>query len=306
MPHHAVRNRVMAGGFLVLALVGAIAVLILLGGWETWFQDTQTLRVRFESAPNLKVGSPVLLAGHPVGRVEDTRLVESPSPPGEPRRTCYLVEVTCGLPRTYAIYKNARIIISQALVGQSASLNIEDIGFGEKATDFVMGEQASPFAAAAGELGIGAREKKSIAETIESLRAAVADLRIIVADAKALVATNRGNLAATIQNFRQASEHLKALAKEVRRSPWRLFAKPDKQEVESLNLYDTARAFASAASDLDSLAETLRVMMEAKKEGVEVDPKVFQEMLKQLEEMFGRYKEAEGTLLKEFDRIQKK
>ena len=33
---------------------------------------------------------------------------------------------------------------------------------------------------------------------------------------------------------------------------------------------------------------------------------VLQEMLKQLEEMFGRYKDAEGALLKEFDRIQKK
>jgi len=33
---------------------------------------------------------------------------------------------------------------------------------------------------------------------------------------------------------------------------------------------------------------------------------VLQGMLKRLEETFGRYKEAEGALLKEFDRIQKK
>jgi len=48
------------------------------------------------------------------------------------------------------------------------------------------------------------------------------------------VATNRENLAAAIQNFRQTSEHLKALSKEVRRSPWRRFAKPDKEAEKAL------------------------------------------------------------------------
>jgi formiminotetrahydrofolate cyclodeaminase len=133
----------------------------------------------------------------------------------------------------------------------------------------------------------------------------VADFKIIAGDAKALVATNRGNIATTLQNFRETSDHLLALSKEVRRAPWRLFATPDKKEVESLNLYDSARAFASAATDIQTCADTLQVMIEARKEGVAVNPDILQGMLKRLEETFARYQEAEKALLKEFERIQK-
>jgi ABC-type transporter Mla subunit MlaD len=137
------------------------------------------------------------------------------------------------------------------------------------------------------------------------LKTALADLKVIAGDAKALVATNRGNIAATLQNFHETSDHLLALSKEVRRAPWRLFATPDKKEVESLNLYDSARAFASAATDLDNLADTLQVMIEAKKEGVEVDPEMLKGMVQRLKETFDRYDGAEKALLKEFERIQK-
>ncbi|HET6441002.1 MAG TPA: hypothetical protein VFH53_01390, partial [Phycisphaerae bacterium] len=125
------------------------------------------------------------------------------------------------------------------------------------------------------------------------------------ADSKALVALNKGGLGRTIQNFNETSEHLKALAKEVRRAPWRLFAKPDKEEVESLNLYDVARAFASAATDLETLADTLQTMVEAKKDGVAVDQEMLDGMQKRLEETFARYQAAEAALWKEFERIQK-
>ncbi|MBM4020088.1 MAG: hypothetical protein FJ288_17515 [Planctomycetes bacterium] len=430
MPQHPVRNRVIAGAFLLAAMAAAVAVLVLLGGWETWTQETQTLRVRFKAAPNVKVGSPVLLAGHPVGRVEHIAVVEAPCPPGEKRGPCYVVEVAASLPKTYVIHKNARVLTVQSLVGQSAVVNIEDVGFSGPVTDYLPGGEASPFAGAAGEVGIGEKERQSIAQIIEHVRliaenlkgdlpgiiekvkaagdslaagakkaddalakvnlvldenrenikatvagarsatekvdkgageivanvktasedvqaivkenredirqtvehlrgtvekadkdageimanvkaasadikAAVADFKTIASDGKALVATHRGNVASMLQNFRETSDHLLALAKEVRRAPWRLFATPDKKEVESLNLYDSARAFASAATDIDSCADTLQVMLEARAKGVEVDPEILKGMLQRLQQTFEKYQEAEKALLKEFDRIQK-
>jgi hypothetical protein len=106
-------------------------------------------------------------------------------------------------------------------------------------------------------------------------------------------------------NFAATSEHLKALAQEVRRAPWRLFATPDKKEVESLNLYDAARAFATAATDLEGISDTLRVMMEAKEKGIAVDAAVIQGMTDRLQDTFNHYQEAEEALWKQFDRVQK-
>lgn len=438
MARHPTRNRVVAGAFLLLMAVAAVAILVIVAGWQYWFEPTQTLRVRFDAAPNIKIGGPVLLAGHPVGRVSDIQLTQVSSPlEQKPDAKCYVVEVTAELPLRYKIYQNARVTISQALVGQSAVINIENVGYGDLVKDHLKGKQQSPFAGAADELGIGEEEKKDVSEILKNIRAVTTDVReglpeiitklkttsanlaevsesvkgtvkridtvldenredlkatvtnaravteaarkkadgildnlndataklkdtstkigaivdenrpdiretithaksvmvkadssaddilsnvkaasadlkagiedfkVVAANAKAIVETNRTRIARTMQSFHETSDHLKALAKEVRRAPWRLFATPDKEEVESLNLYDTARAFAATASDLDSVSDTLQAMMEAKAKGFEVPEDVFKDMLKRLQETYEQYGQAEDALLKEFDRIQK-
>ena len=432
MPHHPVRNRIIAGGFLLAAMAAAVAVLVFLGGWESWLQETAAQRVRFQAAPNVKKGSPVLLAGYPIGRVIDCYPVEDERPIASRGASSHVVEIVVSVPAKYALRRTgARVTISQALVGQSAALNIENVGTGDVVSDseHVLGRETSPFDDAARELGIGDTERSSIGtiiadikeivagwkkdlpdiikdvkaagkdlaegtqkakETIaqmkevlgenrENVKAAIAnarsatekvdkgagevianvktasedvaaivkenredvrqtvqhlhstiekadkdvgeitanvrqasadiktalaDFKVIGADGKALVATQRGNVAAILQNVREISEHLLALSKEIRRAPWRLLDKPDKKEVESLNLYDSARAFASAAADLETCADTLQVMLDAQQKGVEVDPEILKGMLKRLQETFDKYQEAEKALLKEFDRIK--
>jgi ABC-type transporter Mla subunit MlaD len=431
MARHPTRNRVMAGAFLLAMAVAAVAILVVVGQWRNWFEPKQTLLIRFDAAPNIKVGSPVLLAGHPVGSVADIQL--QPVRRAIKQQTevdSYVVEVAAELPRRYKIYQNARVTITQTLVGQSALINIENVGYGDLVEEHVNGEQESPFAGAADELGIGEEEKKDVSEILENIRvvttdvrkqlpdilaklkttsanlvevsekakgtikrvdtvlddnrenlkatvanardltaaakkeaatilenlkdttakvgeivdenrpdiretikhaksvmakadssadeilanvkaasaglkAGIEDFKVVAANAKALVETNRKRIARTMQNFHETSDHLKALAKEVRRAPWRLFAAPDKEEVESLNLYDVARAFAATASDLDSVADTLQAMMEAKAKGFEVPKDVFDEMLKRLQETYDQYGKAESALLEEFERIQK-
>ena len=438
MARHPTRNRVVAGAFLLAMAVAAVAILVVVGQWRNWFEPKQTLLVHFDAAPNIKVGSPVLLAGHPVGSVADIQL--QPVRRAIKQQTdvdSYVVEVTAELPRRYKIYQNARVTITQTLVGQSALINIENVGYGDLVEEHLNGEQESPFAGAADELGIGEEEKKDVSEILENIRVVTADVRkqlpdilakvkttsanlvevsekakgtikrvdavlddnrenlkatvanardltaaakkeaatilknltdttaklketatkvgeivdenrtdiretitraksvmakadssageilanvktasaslkagiedfkVVAANAKAIVETNRKRIARTMQNFHETSDHLKALAKEVRRAPWRLFAAPDKEEVESLNLYDVARAFAATASDLDSVTDTLQAMMEAKAKGFEVPEDVFNEMLKRLQETYDQYGKAESALMEEFERIQK-
>ena len=431
MARHPARNRVVAGAFLLVMAVCAVAILIIVGGWQNWFEPKQMLRIRFDAAPNIKTGGPVLLAGHPVGRISDIQLKEVHRAVEQHADIkCYVVEVVAELPQRYKVYQNARVTISQALVGQSALINVENVGYGALLKDYLTGEQESPFAGAADELGIGEDQKKDVSEILENIRAVTADIRkglpeiisklkttsvnlvevsekvkgtvkrvdtvldenrddikatitgareitenakkkadevlenlkdtsaklaaivqenrpdirktvthaksvmekadssaddilsnvkaasaglkagvedfkVVAANAKAIMETNRTRIATTMQNFRETSTHLKALAKDVRRAPWRLFATPDKEEVESLNLYDAARAFAATASDLDSITDTLQVMMEAKTKGFEVPEDVFEEMLKRLQETYEQYGKAEDALLKEFERIQK-
>jgi len=438
MARHPARNRALAGAFLLLMAAAAAVILVLVGGWEIWFTPHQTIRIHFDAAPNIKKGSPVLLAGHPVGRVQDIDPKQVPYPPERAREgMCYVAEVTAELPKRYTICQNAHVTIQQALVGQSAMINIVDVGHGEPATEPLTGHQTSPFADAATQLGIGETEqeripaiikdvsetakqiradlpdiiaklkttaanlaevsekakgtlkrvdgilgenranlkeavantrdltadaKKKVGETLESLKTASAkinavldenrgplketvanardlsaggkafikkagaavddllpkikaasdslkqgldDFKVIAADTKALIATNKGNLATTAQNLKETSEHLLALSKEVRRAPWRVFAKPDKKEVESLNLYDVARAFAMAATDLESVSDTLQVMLEAKEEGVAVDQEMLKAMAENLKHTYEKYQKAEEALLKEYERIQK-
>lgn len=430
MPRHHGRNLVAAGLFLVLMTAAAVAVLVLVGGRSLWFEKPTLLRIRFDTAPNVKPGSAVMLAGQPVGRVRSVQPIQVPCAAPHQNRTCYKVEVLAAMPPAYHLYKNARVVISQSLIGQTAMINIEDPGFEGEVTDYLEGKPASPFAAAAGELGIGETEKTNIQEILanlrqvsadvrkdypdlaaklkttaanlekatgdlkdafpelktkllaaaadlndaakkakgaldqvdamlmdnrynieatldnvqefsekantdgtkllttanelmgkidknlepilanikassESLKGAMADFHVMTGDGKSITVTNKANINKTILNLRTTSEHLKALAEEVRRAPWRLLAKPDQKEVETLNLYDSARAFAAAASDLDGCTDSLQTIVRAKQEGIDVDPEIVKGMVERLEETFKRYREAEDALWKEFDRIRR-
>jgi ABC-type transporter Mla subunit MlaD len=438
MARHPTRNRALAGAFLLLMATAVLVLLVLVGGWDAWFTAYQTLHIHFDAAPNIKIGSPVQLAGHPVGRVTEIGLEQVPCPPErEHEGMCYVVDVTVELPTSYTVHQNATVTLQQALVGQSAIINIVDIGYGKRVTEPLTGRRTSPFADAAAQLGIGETEKQNVAgilenlyattgkiredlpeiieklkttgtnlaevsekvkatlnridgildenrknlqeavantrdltadakkkagEALENLKAAsnkinaileenrtplketvantrdlsadgkallkkvdggvddllprvkaasadlkqgLADFKIIAGDTKALIATQKGNLASTAQNLKETSEHLRALSKEVRRAPWRLFATPDKEEVESLNLYDAARAFAMAATDLESVSDTLQVMLEAKEKGVAVDEEMLKAMAENLQKTYEKYQKAEEALLKEYERIQK-
>jgi ABC-type transporter Mla subunit MlaD len=97
-----------------------------------------------------------------------------------------------------------------------------------------------------------------------------------------------------LANFRLASDQLKLAAIEIRRAPWRLLYRPNTRELDSELLYDAARAYAMAVSDLRAASEALDALS---RDGRATDPETINAMRNQLDEAFSRYDQAEQDFL---------
>lgn len=87
-------------------------------------------------------------------------------------------------------------------------------------------------------------------ETTKSAQAAIERI-------DGLVAEQTPNLRKALADARLATDQLKLTMGEVRRSPWRLLYRPDTKELEFELLYDAARQYAEAVSDLRAAGEAL-------------------------------------------------
>ncbi len=133
-------------------------------------------------------------------------------------------------------------------------------------------------------------------ETIAMVEALLQDGRDGVADARAainrvdgLVAEQTPAVRKSLANARLASDQLRLTMGEVRRAPWRLLHRPAERELEFELLYDAARAYASAVSDLRDASESLdRLSAESQ----DITP-----YAQSLSEAFERYQSAEERFL---------
>lgn len=87
-------------------------------------------------------------------------------------------------------------------------------------------------------------------ETTKSAQAAIERI-------DGLVTEQTPNLRKAFADARIATDQLKLTMGEVRRSPWRLLYRPDTRELEFELLYDAARQYAEAVSDLRAAGEAL-------------------------------------------------
>lgn len=117
------------------------------------------------------------------------------------------------------------------------------------------------------------------------------------ADAKNLLEEQTPNIRRSMANFRLASDQLTSMMGEVRRSPWRLLYRPDKRELDFELLYDSARTYADAVSDLRSAAETLQVISTGP--ASPDDAARAAGAAKEIDASFDRYKEAEAEFLRQ-------
>lgn len=99
----------------------------------------------------------------------------------------------------------------------------------------------------------------------------------------------------SLANARLASDQLKLTMTEVRRNPWRLLYRPKRKELESELLYDAARSYATAVSDLRAASEALQAALAGSAPGVA--PPDLAGLSERLSRSVDGYAQAEKRLL---------
>lgn len=129
-------------------------------------------------------------------------------------------------------------------------------------------------------------------------RAAVADARTAIERLDAFVAEEEPGLRKSLANARLASDQLRLTLAEVRRSPWRLLYRPDTKEVEFELLYDAARTYADAVSDLRAASDSLKAVgAPANHAASPPDSDRVRGLVEQVQKSFEVYREAEERFL---------
>lgn len=108
--------------------------------------------------------------------------------------------------------------------------------------------------------------------------------------------TRLPDIRALLWDLRQAGAQIKLASMEVRRSPWKLLYRPSGDELGRENLYESARAFAIASSDLRVAGETLKAAMLDAPDRFEKDPKFRDTIRDAVTAALGRYETAQKKL----------
>jgi len=105
------------------------------------------------------------------------------------------------------------------------------------------------------------------------------------------------NVHRVLANSRLATEQLKLTMMEIRRAPWRVLYRPKQRELENELLYDAARSYAQAVSDLWDASNSLREAVETENIGNPADKQRLNELLIQMEGALAKYNEKERIFL---------
>lgn len=105
-----------------------------------------------------------------------------------------------------------------------------------------------------------------------------------------------------LAKFKLSGDQLAATLAEVRRSPWRLIYRPDTRDLEFELLYDSARMYAQAVSELQSSAEALKGLSDSPSSATDAGRRSAAELLDKLRSDFEKYQEAEGEFMNQLKR----
>lgn len=128
---------------------------------------------------------------------------------------------------------------------------------------------------------------------LDDAQAALHRARLALEDVQKVLGENRPDIRTAMANFRLASDQLRATLLEVRRSPWRLLYRPDMRELEFELLYDSARSYADAVSNLRGATEALEATVASGGDRINPDRQTIAELVQQLDRARQRYTEAE-------------
>lgn len=115
-------------------------------------------------------------------------------------------------------------------------------------------------------------------------------------NANGLIDTNKPKINATLDMTRDISVNGRLFLEEIRAQPWRLLKKPTKEDLQREPLYEAARAYADAVSDLRIASEALdSAVVGAAQSGASTLE--LAQIAKVVEQAYGRYELAEQGLL---------
>lgn len=119
------------------------------------------------------------------------------------------------------------------------------------------------------------------------------------ARANLLLDENRPGINDTLANMRLAALDARLFVAELKAQPWRLLKPPNTKESERQLLYASARAYASAVSDLKSASQSLETVIQLAEAGDAPDLTAgdVAALQKRLRETFDNYRVAEQELL---------
>lgn len=134
---------------------------------------------------------------------------------------------------------------------------------------------------------------------VDKAISAIDTFNTTLSEISAIIREESPSVRKALANARIASDQLKLAITEVRSQPWRVFYQPTRKELESSVLYDAARSYATAVSDLRAASESLEAAMSAPARG---ESPVFErqtigELNTRLRDAFTNYATAEKALL---------
>lgn len=225
------RNDFLAGLFILASAALLAGILIGIHDWTAKPGGLATWYVEFQQAAGVKVNSPVLLRGGPVGRVTSVEMTcKAGTTCREAEDFVYLVGLE--LPDKIRLRRNAVIVIEGKLIGDGASIDVLSIGnssepVASKSRDEpIPGQSSDMMAGAAAALGIGDKEREEISISISNIKALTADLRQAgpkitsamtnVDNITSGLAAKMPQIAATVDKLKSASEQFDGILTENR------------------------------------------------------------------------------------------
>jgi len=137
-----------------------------------------------------------------------------------------------------------------------------------------------------------------IDELLDKGTLALGSYKDVADNANNLIDINRPKINSTLDSTRDIGINGKLFVEEIRSQPWRLLNKPSKEDLEREPLYEAARAYAEAVSDLRVASEALDSAVSSASQGdSQANAIELARISRLIEEAYGRYEEAERGLL---------
>ncbi len=121
---------------------------------------------------------------------------------------------------------------------------------------------------------------------------------------ESFISEEKPGLRTTLANLRLSSDQLRDTLLEVRRSPWRLLYRPDKRELEYELLYDSARSYAGAVTELRAATDALNAVASLPEQDRAERRETIRRLIDEMEAAIKRVGGAEEAFLKELTKEQ--